>query len=163
MKRNKYLILFLLLSLNLSYAQGQMKIYNRFMPVDLSRDSNFMEYFNHFKIIVSKDDSLGMAKLLDANFPLNVRLDKIGSRTNETTLFKVNNQKQFLKLYPRIFDARMKKLIARQQLKDLSLMERGIMLSHGEIWWYYYKDSKKIIISTMANVGYLFSKDMIKK
>ena len=151
-RRNKYLILFLLLSLNLSYAQGQMKIYNKFMPIDLNRDSNFIKYYNSFKRCVKTDDSLEIAKLIGNDFSsLNVVLQKEGTKTHEVVRVKLKTRGDFLRLYPKIFDARMKKVIGSQAIKDLVLMPEGIMLSHGEIWWKYYEDTKIIKLVSIAN------------
>ncbi|MDN5283942.1 MAG: hypothetical protein JWR38_216 [Mucilaginibacter sp.] len=158
MKLSKYLIIVLFISLNAVNVQGQkMEVVNKYMPTDLTKDTLFITYFNNFKKLVRNNDKDGLANLISYDQPkLHVTLDKIGGKPNETIYKTINNRNDFLILYPRIFDRRMREMLAKQEIKDLSLMSEGIMLNRGQVWWRYYKDKNKIVISFLANSKTVF-------
>lgn len=125
--------------------------------MDLQNDKTFVEYFQTFKLLVKNNDKHGLSKLMKNSYSnLHVSLDRLEGKKGETIYLSITNESDFLRYYPRLFDERMRKIIAKQEIKDLKLMERGIMLGRGQIWWRYYAKEKKISTSLITNENIIF-------
>ncbi len=135
-----------------------MKVVNKFMPIDLKNDKIFVDYFNRFKLLIKNNDRLGLAQFMKVSYPnLHISFDKIGGKKGEQTYHTVRTERDFVNFYPKLFDSRMRKLIAKQEVKDLQLMVDGIMLARGQVWWKYYYKDKRILTSSIANQNIIFN------
>jgi len=136
----------------ISTCIAQTEIVGKYNPIDLRKDRLFSSYFTKFKYLVKKQDKNALAKLFFNSYPnLLVVLDKGNDNKNQIIQVKIKNKSDFLYYYPRIFDKRMRDVIGTYDVKDLSLMEGGISLDRGQVWWLYNNKTKVIKVSYLAN------------
>lgn len=132
-----------------------MKIYNKYMPIDLGKDSTFISYFNRFRATIISNNKNDIFEFIKDDLPIMVSIEKHGNN-QQTSRVKITNKETFFALYAQIFDLKMRNLIKDQRAKDAKLMVQGIMLGKGQIWWHYYKTSKKIKVSSIANLKIIY-------
>lgn len=143
-----FLIIFLSIVINASYAQ---KLVSNTLHIEgLKDDRTFFEYFEKFKLLVKNNDKYGLEKLASKSYSpysINGSLDI----NKKIFRFEINNRKDFLKYYPKLFDKRMRDIIAKQDIKDLKIKDDRICLYRGQIWWNYDNKRNVIWISSIAN------------
>lgn len=157
---NRLVRLFLLASLILNaitisicYGQeNQEENVNSYKPIDLKQDQFFVRYFKNFKNLVKNNDSKGLAKLFDNSYPkLLVVFDDKGAKPDNRKQIFIKNRGEFIQYYSRIFNKRTRALIASTLIEDLELMEGGIRLGTGQVWWYYYLKKKEIKVASLES------------
>lgn len=123
---------------------------NLFRAAGFLDDKRFISHYSKFKSLVQYNDKVRLAKFLEGSYPFRVAVNDLKSKNN-TISHNIKNQQDFLKIYPKLFDQRMRTIIAAQDLKDLTVNYKGIMLKNGQVWWFYNRNNDRLRVTSMAN------------
>lgn len=156
-KLSRASLAFSIFCLTCIHAFGQKDTTNKFRAIGLKNDKVFIEYFKNFKKIIENNDKNAIEKLFVNSYPtINVTIDKPNGKKHETLKLEIKNQNDFYKFYNKVFDKRMRSLIARQNINNLTINYMGVMLDSGQIWWRYDTKTGTIKIASINNIDAIF-------
>lgn len=147
LKKIVTLVIFFL-SINTAFTNAQNE--NLFRAAGFLDDKRFINHYNKFKSLVHHNNKYLLAKFLQDSYPFKVAVDDSKSKTKRIS-YNIRNQQDFLKVYAKLFDQRMRTIIVSQDLKDLTVNYKGIMLKNGQVWWFYNRKTDRLRVTSMAN------------
>jgi hypothetical protein len=98
---------------------------NRYETAGIDDEASVGVFLRTLKTAVRHGDRKKVASLIA--FPV---IARVHGKSEQ-----VKNAAQFVRWYPQIFNARVKKAVAKQNEKDLFVNWRGLMIGDGELWF----------------------------
>jgi hypothetical protein len=85
---------------------------------------NAMTFFEKLRKVVERNDRNAVAEMV--HFPLRVN-----------GKYRVANRKEFLRMYDRVFDAKVRQAIKQQRTECIFGNWQGFMAGNGDVWFEY--------------------------
>ena len=122
-------------------ASVQTQRTNRYEAAGIEDPSAVPRFLRALQVAVAKKHRAKVASMVD--YPVTVTIAKRKK--------KIKTSKELIRHYRAIFNAKVKRAIARQKVEKLFVNQQGVMIGRGEIWFNQQPTGKALKIIAINN------------